>query len=966
MNLPPADLQRLLAEESFVRALASSLLADEADDVVQEVYLRALEQRPEPVRAPRSWLARLVHNLATDQRRRRQRRFRREQAVATSAMVPSSAELLMAEERRRELVVAVDALPESLRTVVLLRWFEGLPPRRIARDLGLQVATVWSRLHQALVALRQHLDAAHDGERRAWLLPLVPFAVSPRALPWQETAGTAATVLPVATGMLIMTTKTKALGVVAALLVVASVWSLLPPVTSVPVPEGLRTGAEPVVGSLPEANLTVDVQRTGALADVGSGAVPATATIGDLEVKVSYVDAPTTAAAVIVVALAVGSDFRMDSLHAITDADGVARFTGLAPGVFRILTPAHAGRAAKAEVVAGHVAKAELLLQRGYRLNGVVVDAAGVAVGGAIIEMVAMGERSAGPEQVAIAASDGTFTLRQARLLQLVGARAAGHSASQLHFIQAEEGTEHQLRIELPTTGGSVEGVVVDDGGKPLVGAVVLVGDGRTEAIRATRQGAPPLPAQVRTDAEGHFLAVGVPAGAQMVQARAGDRAPWLGSVEVLPGATTSVRVILSAGVRCRGMVRNEAGEPQAGVEVRVGKPGDFVQMETRTAADGWFVLHGLPADEVEIVANQDEIGRATSRVHGRAGEEVTCELVLSAGLVLRGRAVDGAGVPLRDVRVSCRATGVAWEAWAVADQEGRFVVTQCPPGRLLTVEASLPDYSVWQRADVDPSAGVLAVQLVADTAPPARIVGRLLRADGTGAVGVEVEVHRLRPHHSRDVKISDAGGRFVLEVPAASWNLRVLTADHPEIRREGRVLTPGETWDVGTLQLVRGGTLVVQHPPKPELDYLVVAEDGSFVSGLSTPLPPLRSPLLAPGHYRLLARAPEVSAIAMPFTIRPDAETTLEVRPAPGVHQAVEFVVRTGIERPTWLAYMVRRQGEVVMIGSSNGSGDALTAEMWLAPGSYELVTREREPVTTVPFRVLEQPGPRLCIELR
>lgn len=58
---------------------------------------------------------------------------------------------------------------------------------------------------------------------------------------------------------------------------------------------------------------------------------------------------------------------------------------------------------------------------------------------------------------------------------------------------------------------------------------------------------------------------------------------------------------------------------------------------------------------------------------------------------------------------------------------------------------------------------------------------------------------------------------------------------------------------------------------------------------------------------------------------------------PAPGVHQAVEFVVRTGIERPTWLAYMVRRQGEVVMIGSSNGSGDALTAEMWLAPGSYE-----------------------------
>ena len=481
-----------------------------------------------------------------------------------------------------------------------------------------------------------------------------------------------------------------------------------------------------------------------------------------------------------------------------------------------------------------------------------------------------------------------------------------------------------------------------------------------------TRQGAPPLPAQVRTDAEGRFLAVGVPAGAQLVQARAGDRAPWLGRVDVLPGATTPVRVILSAGVRCRGMVRNEAGEPQAGVAVRVGKPGDFVQMETRTAADGLFVLRGLPADEVEIVANQDEIGRATSRVHGRAGEEVTCELVLSAGLVLRGRAVDGAGVPLRDVRVSCRATGVAWEAWAVADQEGRFVVTQCPPGRLLTVEASLPDYSVWQRADVDPSAGVLAVQLVADTAPPARIVGRLLRVDGTGAVGVEVEVHRLRPHHSRDVKISDAGGRFVLEVPAASWNLRVLTADHPEIRREGRVLTPGETWDVGTLQLVRGGTLVVQHPPKPELDYLVVAEDGSFVCGLSTPSPPLRSPLLAPGHYRLLARAPRGRGDR--HALHDSARCRDDARGSPGARCASGGRVRSDRQRaprpgsPTWCGC----QGEVVMIGSSNGSGDALTAEMWLAPGSYELVTREREPVTTVPFRVLEQPGPRLRIELR
>lgn len=40
------ELERLLAEEPFVRALARSLVSGEADDVVQQTWLRALERRP--------------------------------------------------------------------------------------------------------------------------------------------------------------------------------------------------------------------------------------------------------------------------------------------------------------------------------------------------------------------------------------------------------------------------------------------------------------------------------------------------------------------------------------------------------------------------------------------------------------------------------------------------------------------------------------------------------------------------------------------------------------------------------------------------------------------------------------------------------------------------------------------------------------------------------------------------------
>jgi len=129
MTTKPDDLQRLLAEEPFVRALAHSLVADEADDVVQQAFLRALEHRPGDLAQPRSWLARIVRNLAIDHRRRRARRDDRHRAAAAQDRVPSSSELLEGEERRRALVAAVDALPADQRTVVLLRYYDGLTRR---------------------------------------------------------------------------------------------------------------------------------------------------------------------------------------------------------------------------------------------------------------------------------------------------------------------------------------------------------------------------------------------------------------------------------------------------------------------------------------------------------------------------------------------------------------------------------------------------------------------------------------------------------------------------------------------------------------------------------------------------------------------------------------------------------------------------------------------------------------------
>ena len=65
-----------------------------------------------------------------------------------------------------------------MRTVVVLRWFEGQPPRRIAAALGVPAAIVSTQLHRALALLRQRLDAAHGGDRRA-LTPSPPVHAVP-------------------------------------------------------------------------------------------------------------------------------------------------------------------------------------------------------------------------------------------------------------------------------------------------------------------------------------------------------------------------------------------------------------------------------------------------------------------------------------------------------------------------------------------------------------------------------------------------------------------------------------------------------------------------------------------------------------------------------------------------------------------------------------------------------------------
>ena len=173
------DPEQLLQHTGWLRHLAFSLVGDahHAEDVVQETYLVALERGPEIVdeRGLRAWLAEVARNFARMRKRSERRRAAHESRAPERSGGAAIDEALEGVAAQRELVDAVLSLAPADREVIVLRYFEELPPREIARQLNTTGPAVRSRLTRALEKLRGRLregSAARGGQWAAWLLPL--------------------------------------------------------------------------------------------------------------------------------------------------------------------------------------------------------------------------------------------------------------------------------------------------------------------------------------------------------------------------------------------------------------------------------------------------------------------------------------------------------------------------------------------------------------------------------------------------------------------------------------------------------------------------------------------------------------------------------------------------------------------------------------------------------------------------
>ncbi|HEX9815136.1 MAG TPA: RNA polymerase sigma factor [Myxococcota bacterium] len=125
---------------------------DDADDLLQETWMRVARSAKgfDTARRFRSWIYGIATNLARDLFRRR---MTKQRALRTLAMNPPAKPGADSADRG-ELRERVANLPENMRAVLLLRYYEGMNEAEMADALEIPRGTVKSRLHAALRELR--------------------------------------------------------------------------------------------------------------------------------------------------------------------------------------------------------------------------------------------------------------------------------------------------------------------------------------------------------------------------------------------------------------------------------------------------------------------------------------------------------------------------------------------------------------------------------------------------------------------------------------------------------------------------------------------------------------------------------------------------------------------------------------------------------------------------------------------
>ncbi len=645
------DAEVILQHSGFIRSLARGLLRDESlvDDVVQETLIKALEKGPRHRGALTAWLRTVTRNIAYKTYRGTARRRAREEEAAQPERLTATVDIVARGEALESLTASVMDLPEAAREVVFLRYYEGLSHAQISEQLGVAPGAVRMRLHRAQKLLHERLDRTSDGDRAAWMSGLAGLAgIGLKDI--GRGLESPAGVTPVAT-------STVAIAAAATICVTA--------------------GALFWFGTRPD-----DVHR------------------GDDLVSSASVDA-------------VPLDLEESELGLALAREGEREDV---PVLATALT------AASEVTEAAPVEPVDEVVFPDGNLQGTVVDRLGQPVADAFVfaawgrQPVQLRTRTNASGRFGVEVPAAVMSDAEAGLYSvLLGTTSEGSAPTRVYAWPKEGiddalGGKHAL-LEMRGPGGAIEGSVRGADGRPIVGAVIRLGErnrlgvgflGQQSALTENplapqlativdRKGVPMfqghrsmrgtlgpqvleadgtrsrlLPATQReSTADGSFRFGGLELGTQKMRISAPGYAPWNGTVRLTAGAPMRRTFYLDRGATVRGRLTRDDGLPVTQGIVHAIHRNPYTAKTVRMKKDGTFAIPDLPPGTVRIVAEErwprvKHAPRMVSRSYElQPGEDraVTLELHRPAHANVRVMVrSQGELMPAHDIKIELRA----------------------------------------------------------------------------------------------------------------------------------------------------------------------------------------------------------------------------------------------------------------------------------------------------------------------
>ncbi len=414
---------------------------------------------------------------------------------------------------------------------------------------------------------------------------------------------------------------------------------------------------------------------------------------------------------------------------------GAYEFRGLSAGIYRILA-AHPeyvpSFGSLVDVQSGAPSHRDVTLAAALAISGKVVDAAGRAVAGARIEALSDLEGSLGGSRKAdgLAArwEEGKILLDEEKVLSGPdGAFRVGSIEPASYDLTArKDGWIEAKAFSVPAgsqgvvlaleDGAVVAGRVIDPDGKPMAGADVSLDPAPDFEVhklfdwgRLDLDGPQTRRHHARTGTDGRFEIGGLGDGGFGLLVAAGELPRLKRDLTVVERRTDLGDLILEGPRTISGIVSGPDGGPVALARVwvprptrRVGSANSIVVtepeaiVETKTAADGSFFLHGLPRGPHDVRASSELYADGELRAVESGTRDVTVHL--KAGLAIAGKVVDdetSSSVPGAQVRL-----GLRGEKSAASGPDGSFLIRGLPVTSLhngwTAVRAHHADYGLF------------------------------------------------------------------------------------------------------------------------------------------------------------------------------------------------------------------------------------------------------------------------------